>query len=167
MEMLVSIIAGTPIYVWVILVILVLRGAKRFQDKEVSVNRLFILPLLFLILAAHRVVSLGFAAPALQGLGLGLLLGGLAVWLLRPQRKLHPVSADRVLIEGEWHTLAMVLMLFAALYVQNAGLAINPDLAKHPAFMIPVNLFVGLATGFSVARSAVYMAKARRVTAEA
>ena len=167
MEMLISIIAGTPIYVWIILFVLILRGIKRFQEKEVAVNGFAILPLLFLILAAHRLISLGCAAPALLGLGLGLVLGAGLVWLLRPQNKLHPVSGGRVRIEGEWHTLAMVLVLFAGLYVQNAGLAINPDLATNPAFIIPVNLIIGLATGFSIVRSAVYMAKARRVTSEA
>lgn len=161
--MIIAIIEGTPIYVWVILVVLILRGLKQFKARDVHQRALVIIPALFMILAIHRLVTLDYAAAAATGLALGALVGVGLVLAIRPQRRLKAAGENTVHIEGEWHTLVMVLTLFAALYVQNAGLAVNPELGSHPMFMATVNFFVGLATGFSVTRSAAYIHKARTV----
>jgi len=166
MDMIISIIEGTPIYVWVILVVLILRGLKQFKTREVHQYALVIIPALFMVLAIHRLVTLDYAAAAAAGLLFGALAGVGLVLAIRPQRRLERAGENTVRIAGEWHTLAMILTLFAALYVQNAGLAVNPDLGTHPVFMASVNFFVGLATGFSVTRSAAYLHKARSVLNE-
>lgn len=159
--MLIDIVAGTPSYVWLILALLVYRGIARLSPREIRLRSLVILPLVFLFLAGHRLATLHYTHAVIAGFGGGLVAGALLVVMLRPQDRLSHAGGDRARVAGEWHTLAMVLALFAALYAQNAGLAVNPALAENLPFMLTVNAVIGLATGFSIGRAAVYLVKAR------
>ena len=161
--MFIDIITGTPLYVWLILALLVYRGVKRLYPRDVHLRAFVILPLLFLFLAGHRLATLDYTHAVLVGLVGGLIVGALLTVMLRPQDRLSYGGGDRARVEGEWHTLAMVLALFAALYAQNAGLAVNPALANNVPFMLAVNAVIGLATGFSTARAAAYLLKVKRL----
>lgn len=161
--MFIDIITGTPLYVWLILALLVYRGVKRLYPRDVHLHAFVILPLLFLFLAGHRLATLDYTHAVLVGLVGGLIVGALLTVMLRPQDRLSYAGGNRARVEGEWHTLAMVLALFAALYAQNAGLAVNPALADNVPFMLAVNAVIGLATGFSTGRAAAYLLKVKRL----
>lgn len=159
--MLIDIITGTPFYVWIILALLVYRGVKRLYPREVHLRSLVLLPLLFLFFAGHRLATLDYTHAVLAGIVGGLVVGALLALLLRPQDRLSYAGGDSAYVEGEWHTLAMVLALFAALYAQNAGFAVDPALAENVPFMLAVNAVIGLATGFSTGRAAAYLLKVK------
>lgn len=46
-----NILTGTPLWVWILLIFLITMGIGALKDREMGVNRLFLLPLIFLFWA--------------------------------------------------------------------------------------------------------------------
>ncbi|WP_338861107.1 DUF6622 family protein [Xenorhabdus griffiniae] len=52
-----AIIKGTPIWVWILFVFLIKRGINALYDREMRIDRLFFMPVLFLIWAIYSVLN--------------------------------------------------------------------------------------------------------------
>ncbi|PHM39317.1 membrane protein [Xenorhabdus mauleonii] len=141
-----SIIKDTPVWVWALLVFLVMRGIKALSDREMRTERLFLLPMIFLIWGVHSVITeTYFSNVALMMFGIGLILGiaiGWLMWKSQPRLKSKPDS-NLIIRPGTPLTLVLILVTFASKFIMTAMLSINPTLVHS----LHYNLFFGLFSG--------------------
>ncbi|SFN82492.1 DUF6622 family protein [Xenorhabdus japonica] len=72
-----SIIKGTPIWVWILFAFLIKRGINALYDREMRIERLFFMPILFFIWAVYSVLhETTFSNTAFLALILGIFVGG-------------------------------------------------------------------------------------------
>ncbi|EKT63277.1 hypothetical protein [Providencia burhodogranariea] len=128
---LMDIISQTPVFVWVILAWLIYRGINALQDREILLKRLFLLPLVFLILAGSAVAGQG--ELALVFMLPGLLVGGLIGRFCA--RRSQPLRAGSkpgsVIRPGSYSTLLLILFAFFTKFALISYGATHPKVQKQ------------------------------------
>lgn len=120
-------IAGTPLWVWGLLVLLVVLGASQARTRTVHELRLAALPV---AMAAYSLFGFTLAGAR----------------YLRQSRSF--------VVPGSWTPLAVILAIFLSRYVVAVSLAMHPDLRQVAAFALGTSLAYGLLGGFFPARAA-------------
>jgi hypothetical protein len=149
----VTILAHTPIWVWVLLAFLISRGIMALRPREVSPSRMLVIPVVFLVWGLTGMVGA-------DGLGakLALFAGGLLVGLAggRALASLLPAprwsrSAGLLAMPGSPIPLILIGVAFATKYVGNVALALEADITVHTeiasAMVAASGLFAGLFWG--------------------
>lgn len=142
----VGILKGTPLWVWILFVFLILRGIKALNDREMEVNRLFLLPLVFFFWGGTEVVNeLLFPQWGMAAMGLGLLVGSLIGWMLwRNTPRLKFIKGTTLIIRpGTSLTLIFIVITFVIKFVMIVCLNMSPDF--RPSFFF--NLMFGALSG--------------------
>lgn len=131
-----DIVSHTPVWVWLILLLLIWRGLAAAQDREVTAKRMIILPLVIAYLAFGGMVAAagntsGFIAVAI-GVGLGVLAG---------VGRFNATGADQIepgvlRLQGEWVTMITVLSIFGLHYADGVLAVANPALVAMPAYHV-------------------------------
>jgi len=153
--MLLKIFTHTPLYVWVILALLVMRGVSASKDREMSFCRLAILPILLpLAMVAELTLKYGLGSAALPAWAVGAAAAGVATWKLSAARISAGKQAGKVLVPGRWLLLAVLMTVFLTKYVATVALLITPQLRTDMLFVAPVCLMYGLCNGILLARLA-------------
>ncbi|POW53551.1 hypothetical protein C3408_23320 [Candidatus Pantoea alvi] len=139
-------VKDTPVWVWVLLVFLIKRGITALSDREMRIERLFILPLIFLVWGVYSVVHETVETDASLALMLvGVILGigiGWALWSSQP--RLRNGAEENVIIRaGTPLTLVLIVLLFIAKFALTASLALWPVLFHS----LHYNLLFGLLSG--------------------
>lgn len=160
--MLYQIFTHTPVYVWAILAFLVYRGMLAARDREITVGRMLVIPVLMLALSLQAIASqFGIASVAM----LAWTMGAAAIALQRirfgSSRASAGSSPGLVRIRGSWAPLALMLAIFALKYVVAVALAIQPALADKVAFAAAVCSLLGLCNGWFLGQLAADIAAAR------
>ncbi len=152
--MLQKILTHTPLYVWVILALLVMRGVSASRDRETAFGRLIILPILLpLLMLAELAVKYGLASVALPAWAAGAALGSLATWKLSTAR-LGRGQEGKVRVPGSWLMMAILMSVFFTKYVATVALIVKPELRTAASFVAPVCLVYGICNGILMARLA-------------
>ncbi|WP_208438568.1 hypothetical protein [Bartonella grahamii] len=143
-----NILTGTPLWAWILLIFLIARGIIALKDREMKVNRLFLLPLVFLFLGASDVIKelafRGWGAIAMLG---GLMIGfgvGWLLWRATPRLKIKE-GTDLIIRHGTPLTLIFILIAFVIKFILIVFLNIEPDLK----YVFDFNLLFGLLSGFT------------------
>lgn len=141
-----NILTGTPIWVWILLIFLIARGINALSDREMEVKRLFLLPLIFLLLGGSDVINkLAFpswgASSMLAGLMIGFSIGWL-LWRVTPRLKIKE-GTDLIIRPGTPLTLIFILISFVVKFALIVFLNVKPDLKYDFDF----NLLFGLLSG--------------------
>lgn len=163
--MFIAILQHTPAWVWGLLAVMSTYGWSQTREREMSLVRLSIVPLVLLALSAAGVLSaFGHAPMALGGWGAGLAasltIGRHAVavrgaaWL---------ASRGTVRVPGSWLPMALMLALFTLKYAVGVSLALQPALAHDAAFSGACSLAYGAASGLFLARALALRGVARGV----
>ena len=153
--MLLKILTHTPLYVWVILALLAMRGVGASKDREVAFYKLVILPILLpLAMLAELTVKYGPGSAALAAWAAGATLAGMATWKFSGARISAGKQAGNDLVPGSWLMLAVLMTAFLTKYVATVALVINPQLRTEMLFVAPVCLMYGLCNGILLARLA-------------
>ena len=152
--MFIAIVRHTPVWVWGLLAVLIALGLSQARDRDMSLARVTILPLVMIGLSLSGVFSaFGHVPVALggwaAGLGAALACGRQfvvvrgAAWSPR-QARLH--------VPGSWLPLALIVGLFALKYFAGASLALHPELAADAGFAGLISLAYGGFSGLFLAR---------------
>ncbi|WP_350306280.1 DUF6622 family protein [Photorhabdus viridis] len=147
MPQFITIIKDTPIWVWILLVFLVIRGIKALSDREMSIGRIFLLPTVFLVWGIHSVLTeTYFSNLSLVMMGIGLIFGTTIGWILwRSQPRLRKKTNSNLIIRsGTPLTLIVIMITFVSKFVMTALLSIYPILLHS----LHYNLLFGLLSGF-------------------
>ena len=164
--MFIAIVRHTPVWVWGLLAALVAVGLAQTRDRELSLKRVTILPLVLLALSAGGVLSAFGHAPvgpiAVGGWGAGL---AAALTLARHAVAVRGAAwlarSAMLRVPGSWLPLVLILALFALKYFVGVSLALHPALASDTAFAGGCSLAYGGFSGLFLARALSLRALAR------
>lgn len=161
--MLYQILTHTPVYVWAILAFLVYRGVLASREREMSVGRMLVIPILMLALSLQALASqFGIASVAMGAWT----LAAAAIVLQRVRFAASRASAGAVpgavRIRGSWAPLAFMMAVFTIKYALAVALAIQPGLADTVPFAAAACGLLGLCNGYFLGQLAVDIASSRR-----
>ena len=153
--MFIGIVQHTPAWVWGLLAALIGLGLWQTRDREMSLMRVTILPLVLLALSASGVLSAFGHLPVAMGgwaagVGAALALGRQLV-AVRGAR--WSSQAGLLHVPGSWLPLALIVALFCVKYVAGVSLAMHPQLATDATFAGLCSLAYGSFSGLFLARA--------------
>lgn len=157
MDYTIAIITHTPLWVWLVLAGLVYLGLKRTQTQELRISRVLLPAVVFGFLAVARLVMGRFAEPAILGTIAGLVAALALLMVVKPRRRARRISLDRLLIEGEWFSLALILAIFTVNYGIAVVSAINPALAASDNLQFLYGFVNATSAGFVIGRAYAYL----------
>lgn len=146
LDILIAIVRNTPLWVWLVLVILVQRGRRLLGDTPVSLAKSLIMPSIFIIWGLDKVI-LRFSDPGitfsmyLPMIGLGAAFG---YWLYR--NKKYYIRDGRLFQQGCRIPLIVMMVNFSIKYVMNVYISIFPNVCHVLSF----NMLYGIISGFTV-----------------
>lgn len=144
------IIFHTPIWVWVLFVFLVNRGIKALQPREMSWQRMLVLPIIFFVWAVYSIttellylfIAFGFFAGALvTGVVIGWFLG-----MRLPRARLN-VGNGLIYRPGTSVTLILISIGFLIKYALSVALIHHPVLANDPSYCALYGAVSGMVDG--------------------
>lgn len=148
-----QILSHTPIWVWVLLAVLFVRGLKMTVDRDTSTRALVLLPLLMLAWSLSGLIGQADQHPGvllvwLAGAALTL---GCAARFGRPDA-MQWLGQGQVRVRGSWLPLTVMMVIFCVQYLKNMLFAIQPELRSALVFNAVVALISGLLNGLLLAR---------------
>lgn len=148
-----QIISHTPVYVWALLAFLVYRGVLAAQDREVSLLKLFIIPVVMLVISLAGMNGHGVLGAGVWGVWLTGMLATVAVtWTAGNGEIVANRAAGTVLQRGSWTPLALMLAIFATKYTVAVLSAMHPELQRQMSFVVAVSALSGVFNGVFVGR---------------
>lgn len=151
--MLIQILSHTPLYVWAILAFLVWRGVAELREREIAMPRMFVLPLVLLILSLHDIArKFGFDATAFIAWTAAFAAAALLAWRFGRVRVAPGSAPGRVRVAGSVVPLVLMLSIFTLKYVTSVLLAVRPDLAGQPMVVAGVCAMFGVFNGYFLGR---------------
>lgn len=145
-----NIFTHTPFWVWILLLFLILRGIKALSDREMTIQRLFLLPIIFLLWGGYGVIEeVDLPGFAILSMVVGLLLGAVVGWMMwcNTARLRQKTGTDLIIRPGSPLTLITILISFVIKFILVAILSINPDLRSSLDFNILFGLISGVIDG--------------------
>lgn len=153
--MLNQILSNTPVFVWAILAFLIVRGVIALRTRDVSMNKLFIVPIVMLLLGLFDIVGkFGITGLALAS---WLLPAAAMLALMRQYAgvSVSPTAAPgRVIVRGSPWPLALMMAIFFTKYVTSITVAIHPLLRHDTWFTVAVCALFGIFNGYLLGRLA-------------
>ena len=165
--MLIAILQHTPAWVWALFAGLVGLGLWQTREREMSLERVTVLPLAMIALSLSGVFSaFGHFPVALGGWGAGVgaaLAFGRQFVAVRGASWSQQVATLRV--PGSWLPLVLIVGLFSVKYVAGVSLALHPGLAVDAVFGGLTSLAYGSFSGLFLARGLALRSLARSAIA--
>ena len=159
--MLVQILLHTPVYVWAILAFLLHRGVLAARDRDITLARLMVVPLLMMALGLQSLVTqFGVASVATAVWLVGTILIGWQRWAFGASR-VSAGAGGGLRIRGSWTPLLLMLAVFMIKYTIGVLQVIRPDIAENAGFALPASGLLGLCNGYFLGQLACDCAAAR------
>ncbi|MCX7124287.1 MAG: hypothetical protein NTU49_00745 [Gammaproteobacteria bacterium] len=128
----------TPWWVYLLLYFLIVMGVKALKTQVVSIKRLIILPLVFIVLSVHTIITAFQLNTSSISIWLGSFIVGALIGFILVYR--HKILVDHehwlVQLPGTWITLILILLIFASKYYFSYEMDANPALVKQMGFKI-------------------------------
>jgi uncharacterized protein YneF (UPF0154 family) len=149
-----QIISHTPLWVWALLAFLIYRGILASVNREVTLKKLSIIPLVMLALSWQG-VSTVFGVTPLPML-CWLLAAAVAAtlnWrLFRKESAIAHPERGVVFQRGSWLPLMLMMGIFLTKYAVGVTLAMQPPLAHDLVFTASVCVLYGVFNGMFIGR---------------
>lgn len=143
-----QIFTGAPIWVWPLLLLLLLLGLRASRTQEVLIPAYFAIP----IIALTNLPTLAaLPALALMAWGLAYLCGAVLGYRLQVRWILWRQGL-RARLQGEWLSLAVMMVLFWANFINGVLGAVAPALAETQSYTVMLALILGSASGSFLGR---------------
>lgn len=153
--MLLQIITYTPVWVWALLAALLALGLWQRRTRRVRPAQLLALPLVLLALGLWSMAPNFGALPLAAAAWLAALAG--AAWLgtrLAPPRGTRWLAEEgRLLLQGSWLPLLLIVTIFSLRYASSVGLALHPEWRRALAVQLPLALAFGTLSGLFLGRA--------------
>lgn len=153
MEFLYAIVTKTPVWVYVLFIFLLLRGLKARKPAIVSLEKLAIIPLIFLfwdiydLVARHQLTAIALLMWC-AGLAVGACIGYKLVNPARIEAGREPRCISR---HADYSVLPLMMIAFATKYILGVIAAISPDTLQQPGWLalsiVSGGLFAGIFVG--------------------
>ena len=154
-----TIITGTPLWVWPLLAVLIARGVRALRPSTIHLYKLFIMPVVLLGVSLGGLLRSCTIQPYFLSIWLLMaLLGGLFVWLVIKKQKILVDRKKRLLrVPGSIVTLLIILGVFGVRYYFGYLNAIRPDLVCNPHFIHARFAIAGFMAGILLGRLGIYL----------
>jgi len=154
-----QIISHTPTYVWALLAFLLYRGYLASQDREITLQKLAIIPCVMLGLTLTSINSHGVLGDAVwaawaAGAGVAMLL----VWSMSKGEVSVNRAAGTVMQRGSWAPLMLMVAIFVTKYTVGVMSVMHPEIIHSVAGSLVVTTLYGLFNGVFIGRLARYAA---------
>jgi len=151
-----QIIAGTPIWVWVLLAFLLFLGVRALRPATAPLWRVAILPTVFFVWGLYSLVTL-YGLTAERALPwAAALVGGTLIGMFIAGRQ--TIRADRtrrlVRTSGGALTLVLILLIFSIKYIYGFLHATRPGAFAEARFWLTELALSGVLTGMFIGRFA-------------
>ena len=148
-----QIISHTPTYVWALLAFLVYRGVVAAKDREVPLVKLFIIPVVMLVISLVGINGHGLLGAGVWGVWLtGMLAGVVIVWTTDKGGIVVNRAAGTVLQRGSWAPLVLMVAIFVTKYTVAVMSAMHPELQHQMLFVVAVSGLFGVFNGAFIGR---------------
>jgi hypothetical protein len=153
--MLIQILTHTPLFVWAILAFLVYRGVIALRERETTLRKLLIIPLVMLALSLQDIAAkFGAAFLPLSAWAGAALAVTLLVWKFSGAGISAGAASGSVRVHGSRAPLAMMMAIFLTKYATAVTLAIDPQASHHALFAVAVCALFGAFNGYFLGRLA-------------
>ncbi len=153
--MFLSILAGTPVWVWVLFAGLVYLGWKQSRDRDVPKKRVLLVPIIMVLLSLHGAMS-SFSSGSEPVLfwGAGLVCTLLLCKLIFPfQSASYDTVNNTFHIAGSWVPLLIIMGIFITKYTVGVMTAMHNPVLEQPEAIASLSFLYGVFSGFFIARS--------------
>ena len=157
MQLVLGIITHTPVWVWFVLAGLIFLGLRRTRTRQVNATSLLIPAAIFALLAITRLVVGHFAGPVVLGTLAGAIAATAILFVLKPGSKATRLADGTFQIEGEWFSLTLILMVFAANYGIAVLAAMDPAVGTSDNARFVYSFINGLSAAFMAGRTLTYL----------
>ena len=145
-----QIISHTPTYVWALLAFLVYRGVAAAKDREVALGKLFIIPVVMLVISLAGINGHGLLGAAAWLAGM--LASVVIVWATGKGGIVVNRAAGTVLQRGSWAPLVLMVAIFVTKYTVAVMSAMHPELQHQMPFVVAVSGLFGVFNGVFIGR---------------
>lgn len=159
MTLLSGFLSGTPFWVYLLFIYLMLRGIKARKPGEVTLGKLAIVPLIFTIMGLVEMQRLyGFRLESVS-LWLVSLIAGMAIGAQLVKPKALTVDRRRGIIvrPADFTVLPVMLAAFVSKYAFGVLQATDPGVATQPWVMVSEIITYGLFAGIFVGKFSRYI----------
>jgi hypothetical protein len=153
----------TPWWVFVLFFYLLVRGYKASQTRVVALKKLFILPIILILLSLHSLlVNIPLSVFNVMVWAFALLAGVLlGCYQMLNQRLSFDKTKQWVKLPGSWFTFILILIIFASKYYFGYEMAANPHILTNFKFAITMLVVLGVCSGLFVGRLVFYVYRYR------
>lgn len=154
--MLTQIFSHTPVWVWVLLAALIALGLSQVRDREVSLKRVTILPLVMIAFSATSVMQNAGKHPSVVLVWL-IACAVTAMLVLRSQldSKTHyQASSGMLSVAGSWVPMFLILTIFIGKFALAVFSKVQPEVAQSLNFTTASALIFGALSGVFLGRAA-------------
>ena len=145
----------TPVWVWILLVLIIKHGIQAFKDHQISLTRLAISPLLFTLFSLYTVHEAFQPSLLVHGTWVVSWIAGMAI-ALAVHSKTPPRLADRdkkiFLMSGTPLVLILSLLIFGSRFALLNASVFDPALMKETPFELVMLVITGGASGFLIGK---------------
>ena len=150
-----QLISHTPVYVWAILGFLILRGVIALRTREIGVNKLFIIPVVMLVLSLQDIAAkFGLGGLALAAWCVAAAVTLLLVWKRGAVRVTPAATSGRIVVRGSVWPLALMMAIFVTKYAASVTIAVAPLLRHDLLFTAFLCALYGVFNGYFLGRLA-------------
>ena len=159
METIWQILTHTPLWVYLLFVYLVFIGVKCSKTRITPMGKLFVIPIIFMILAIETLVAqVGVSAFSVSVWIVAILFGSLLGWYQIFRLAIEADKQNKLIkTPGTWSTLIIIMIIFFSKYYFGYETAANPQMLTHKGFVFIVLAVSGLFTGLFVGRVIRYL----------
>lgn len=153
-----------PIYVYILFVVLIYIGYKRCFYRVIKVQRLGLLPGIFIFLSMYTMYQLFYVNLLTLGfLGFGGVIGIALGFNYVEKVKVHADHLEKLIaIPGDWTNMLLILGIFAFEFFLHYAVEASLSISKTFLFEPIAVTILGLIAGMAVGRNVSYFLKYRK-----
>ena len=150
-----QIITHTPTWVWGLLAGLVALGWGQTRDREVSLKRVTVLPVVMMIFSASSVLQNNGSQSQLivVWIAASLLLAACVMRIPLNQKTHYQASKGMLYVTGSWIPMVLILTIFIGKYALAIFTTMQPELLNEFGFTISHTAFFGALSGIFLGRA--------------
>ena len=159
-----TMLQNTPWWVYLVFVLLLVRGVKASRPRLISLRRLCILPIVLLGVSLYVLLVVVTPGSATIGAWLFCLFIGGVLSFIQIERQTLVFDKKRHLVKtsGTWTVLILILLIFFSKYYFDYTLTIDPQEIHHLIFRLSLCGVSGLCNGLIIGRLVCYLIKMRQ-----
>lgn len=157
-QMLMPILRNTPTWVWALLAALIALGLSQVRDRNASLARIAITPVVMTGLSIYGTVSAFGGSPQFGSVMLA--WSAMAAASLAAVAPFAPPSGTRYdpaarsfTLPGSWIPMLLILGVFLTKYVVGVELAMQPALAHNGPYTLGIGMSYGIFSGLFIGRT--------------